>query len=159
MWKYGGNYLTTLAPSLDISQKPANRLIIKNKSVFPLATELFSEYDVQITCEGQRHLGAVVGDWSFRENYISDKVQKWVKDINSLAEIAIEEPQAAYSAYIKSICYRWAFVQGTVLKTSHLFAPLEERIRQTFIPAVIGRKVSDHERTILSLPVRYGDLV
>ena len=36
--------------------------------------------------------------------------------------------------------------------------PLEKCLREEFIPAVIGRKVSDLEREVLSLPVRYGGL-
>ena len=41
---------------------------------------------------------------------------------------------------------------------SHLFSPLEDCIRNTFIPALIGRQVSDTERKMLSLPVRFGGL-
>ena len=40
----------------------------------------------------------------------------------------------------------------------HYFGPLEEAIREKLIPAIIGRKVSDVERKLLSLPVRMGGL-
>ena len=39
-----------------------------------------------------------------------------------------------------------------------MFEPLEMRIRDQLIPALIGRKVSDVERRILALPVRYGGM-
>ena len=60
--------------------------------------------------------------------------------------------------YTKSICHRWVFVQRTIPNISDLFIPLEECIRQVLIPAIVGRKVSDAERMILSLPVRFGGL-
>ena len=53
---------------------------------------------------------------------------------------------------------RWSFVQRTISNISQLFQPLEEVIRDTFIPAVIGRKVSDVERRMLALPVRFGGI-
>ena len=90
--------------------------------------------------------------------YVNEKIKRWMKDVGSLAKIASEEPQAALSAYTKAICHRWAFVQRTIPSISHLFGPLEECIRQKFIPAIIGRNVSDNERELLSLPVRLGGL-
>ena len=39
-----------------------------------------------------------------------------------------------------------------------IFKPLEDCIRNTLIPAIIGRPISDLERRILSLPVRFGGL-
>ena len=95
---------------------------------------------------------------SFQEDYVRNKVDTWVKDIKSLAEIAIEEPQAALSAFTKGICHRWKFIQRTIPNTSHLFAPLEHCIRHTLIPSIIGREISDLERKMFTLPVRFGGL-
>ena len=36
--------------------------------------------------------------------------------------------------------------------------PLENEIRRTLIPALVGRQVSDEERQITALPVRFGGL-
>ena len=56
------------------------------------------------------------------------------------------------------MCMRWSFLQRTIPDTKQYFLPLEEIIREKFIPAVIGRAVTDLERRILSLPVRMGGL-
>lgn len=40
--------------------------------------------------------------------------------------------------------------------TGHLFQPLENVIREQLIPALVGRSVSDIERRILALPVRFA---
>ena len=53
---------------------------------------------------------------------------------------------------------RWCFVQRTISDIGHLFEPLEDAIRDKFIPAVVGRTVSDIERRILALPVRFGGM-
>ena len=133
-------------------------LIIKDHSLLDLASELFAGTGVQITLQGQRHLGATIGNENFKNIYVSKKVEKWVKDVNDLAKIAVDEPQVGLSAYTKSICHRWTFVQRTISDTSSLFTPLENCLRESFIPSIIGRQVSDLERKIISLPVRYGGL-
>ena len=113
---------------------------------------------ITIGLEGERHLGAVVGNSDFKKKYVQNKIEKWIQDINQLSEIAVNEPQLALCAYTKAMCMRWSFVQRTISNISQLFQPLEEVIRDTFIPAVIGRKVSDVERRMLALPVRFGGI-
>ena len=103
-------------------------------------------------------MGAAIGSAAFRDGYVSKKVAKWVQDINELTDIAKDEPQAALSSYTKAISHRWTYVQRTIPNISRLFAPLEEAIRENFIPALIGRKISDLERRILALPVRLGGI-
>ena len=53
---------------------------------------------------------------------------------------------------------RWCFLQRTIPNTKEYFVPLEDVIREKLIPAIIGRKVTDVERKIISLPVRMGGL-
>ena len=50
------------------------------------------------------------------------------------------------------------YVQRTISGISHLFHPLETAIRNTFIPAILGRPVSDIDRIRLALPLRHGGL-
>ena len=44
-------------------------LIVKNKDTQLQAQELFSEYGIEITTEGNRHLGAVIGTKEFKNEY------------------------------------------------------------------------------------------
>ena len=122
------------------------------------AEEIFRGSGVQITIEGERHMGAVIGSETCKENYVKNKVQKWIADVEELAKIAGDEPQLVYASYTKAISHRWTYVQRTIPNIDHLFAPLEETIRDKLIPALIGRKVSDTERRILAMPVRYGGM-
>ena len=94
----------------------------------------------------------------FKTKFIQNKVDKWLKDIDELAQIAKEEPQAALSAYNTGLSQRWTFVQRTMHGIDALFEPLEQTIRNTPIPALCGRPVSDLERSLLALPYRHGGL-
>ena len=95
-------------------------------------------------------MGAVIGSLDCKEEYVRKKIDNWVRDTEQLADIAQDEPQAALSAFTKALCMRWSFVQRTISGISHLFEPLEE--------AIVGRKVSNIERKILALPVRFGGI-
>ena len=67
-------------------------LIVKDPSNLPKAQKMFNPMNdsngVQITVKGNRHLGAVLGTTEFREEYVSNKVSKWVEDVKNLALIA-----------------------------------------------------------------------
>ena len=74
-------------------------------------------------------IASVIGTESFREQYIKNKVQGWVKDLQSLLRYEQEDPQAAYSAFTKGISSRWTHFQRIVPDASELFEPLENAIR------------------------------
>ncbi|MCP4460821.1 MAG: hypothetical protein GY816_22780, partial [Cytophagales bacterium] len=112
----------------------------------------------KITCEGERHLGAVVGSKEFKTKYVQEKVEKWVADIEELAQIAIDEPQLAYAAFTKGISHRWTYYMRTIPDISETLIPLEKKISEVFIPALLGRSISPLERDILELPVRLGGM-
>ena len=133
-------------------------LILKDKSLLPAARFLFGDTGIEITCDGERHLGAVIGGKDARESYVKKKVEKWVKDLEELSEIALDEPQTALSGFTKALCHRWTFVMRTIQDTKELFIPLENCIREKFIPSIIGRCVSDLHRRMFALPVRFGGL-
>ncbi|KAL5266795.1 hypothetical protein ACHWQZ_G003996 [Mnemiopsis leidyi] len=133
-------------------------LIVKSESMKDKANEIFGKLGIQITCRGQRHLGAIVGTQEYKEEYIREKVGEWKEDIKTLASIAKTEPQGAYSAMVFAIQHRWKFIQRTVPEISEFFEELEYEIHNTLLPALIGREISELEREIVALPVRLGGL-
>ena len=44
--------------------------------------------EVNITTEGQRHLGAVIGSQEFKDQYCREKVLGWKGELEALSEIA-----------------------------------------------------------------------
>ena len=133
-------------------------LVVKTTHAANTAKELFRGTGVEITLQGHRHLGAAIGSNHFKDDYVKGKVAKWIADVKELSELAVEEPQVALAAFTKGICHRWTFIQRTLPDISNLFAPLEECIKEQFIPAVCGCKISELQRRIFALPVRYGGL-
>ena len=82
-------------------------LIVKNQADLSRAQKMFGHLGVIVTCEGQRHLGAVVGTNEFRQAYVNKKISKWVTDVEQLTEIAFEEPQASY---LSPICPKFCLL-------------------------------------------------
>ena len=68
------------------------------------------------------------------------------------------QPHAAYTALTKGLGSRWNFLLRTVPDIADLLQPLEDAIRQSFIPALIGRQLNDEERRIFALPCRMGGM-
>jgi len=151
--------LTTYGPKFGYYPKPVKTvLLLKNQQDLERAKSIFRGTGVQFRTDGSRYLGAALGTSEFKLEYAKTKVAKWIKDIEILSSIAVEEPQLALAAFTKGICHRWSFLQRTMGGVSSLFAPLEDCIRHKLLPAIVGRSISDLERKIMSLPVRYGGL-
>ena len=106
----------------------------------------------------KKHLGAALGSEEFKQEFVSSKVDTWVSEITQLAEIAKQEPQAAYAAFTQRLRHRWTYVMRTVADISQLLHPMEEAIKTIFIPALVGQNVNEDERALISLPPRLGGL-
>ena len=85
-------------------------------------------------------------------------MEDWVSQVTKLAEFALTQPQACYSAFTFGLCHRWTYFLRTLPDISDLLEPLERALSDVFIPAVAGKTVSEVERDLLALPVRLGGL-
>ena len=62
---------------------------------------VFKDTNIKITTENHRHLGEVIGSETFKQKYFQKKIDQWIKELHVLCKIALCEPQAAYSGFIK----------------------------------------------------------
>ena len=113
--------------------------------------EAFKGTAINVTAQGQRHLGAAIGSREYVEEYVNDKVANWISEIAKLAEFAVTQPQASYAAYTFGLKHRWTYFLRTLPDIQDLLEPLESAISRVLIPAIT-------DRDILALPVRLGGL-
>ena len=90
----------------------------------------------------------------FTEEYVSKKVKIWSDEILSLPLLRlILIINSAYCAFVHGVIPKWNYAMQTIESVGSLFQPLEEVIRQHFIPALTGRDpCCKLERDLLSLP-------
>ena len=65
---------------------PKSWLIVKSDVLAVEAKKVFGD-EVNITTEGQRHLGAVIGSQEFKDQYCREKVLGWKGELEALSEI------------------------------------------------------------------------
>ena len=70
------------------------------------AKEVFGETMINITTEGQKHLGAALGSRSYLEEYVGEKVEDWVNQVTNLTAFASSQPQASYAAFTFGLRHR-----------------------------------------------------
>ena len=150
--------LERIGPGYGYFPNARKTVLIVKEQFLDVAKARFGNTGVIITTEGQRHLGAAIGSQAFREQYVTDLVEGWVKEVETLAEYAECEPQAAYAAFTFGLIHKWSYFQRTIPNTSDRYQPLEDSIRNKLIPALTGHSCSDLERELFSLPCRLGGL-
>ena len=108
---------------------------------------------------GKRHLGGSIGQDTFVQAYVTNKIAKWIVELDNLMKIAATQPHCAYAACRRSLTSRWTYLARTVPGIDDLFQPLEDALRQRFIPALTGGHCPGNtERKPLALPTRFGGL-
>ena len=122
------------------------------------AKNVFGETLINITTEGQKHLGAALGSRSYLKEYVEEKVEDWVNQVTNLADFASSQPQASYAAFTFGLRHQWTYFLRTLPDIECLLGPLERAIADSLIPALTGHTCTDTERNLLALPVRMGGL-
>ncbi|MCH2405735.1 MAG: hypothetical protein MK200_06040, partial [Nitrosopumilus sp.] len=140
-----------------IAKPSKSWLIVKDKYI-DLATFVFKNAGINITSRGKRHLGAVIGSDEFKEEYIAEKIDKWILEIEILADIALIEPHAAYAAFIHGFQHKFTFTMRTIPDISAGFKRLDDVITNKLIKNIFNRECTEIERKLFALPVRLGGL-
>ena len=117
------------------------------------ANVIFGNNKVNLTSEGTRYLGAVIGNHPYKEKHVNELVTSLNNQLRLLSKIAETETQSAYAAFVSGFKSKLTYFIRPIPDISELLLPLEHTIRQKFIPAIPGGQIcSDNEGILLSLP-------
>jgi len=121
------------------------------------AETLFGDLGIKVVT-GQRFLGGFIGDESGKDLYVRKKTEQWCDAVEKLSKQALTQPQAAFSAFTKSLQCEWAYLHRVMPDFGTHFGPLEKAIKEQFLPSLFGSEVSANERELFSLPCRIGGI-
>ena len=81
------------------------------------------------------------------------------KRVERLAEIAVSQPQAAYTVLTHGLASEWTVISRTMEEAGVNLQQVEEMVRNKVIPALTGRaQPGEVERELFALPARHGGL-
>ena len=85
---------------------------------------------------GHRYFGGFNGDADAERDWLQEKMQGWLESVKVLAGVSHKHPQSAYAGLQKSLQQDWAFVQRVTPGVGDTFGPVEEALREIFVPAL-----------------------
>ena len=147
-----------LGPSYGYYADPSKTVIIVKKEKLEEARALFRNSGVKVTTDANRYLGSALGTEASVQDMLRREVRKWSGTMKKLSDMANIQPHAAYAAFVHGIRNQWSYLMRTTPDLEDLLHPLEETIVGHFLPALIGRDVTDEVRELLALPARLGGL-
>jgi hypothetical protein len=150
--------IASLGPKIGYYAKISKSWLIVKPEFEAEAQEIFAGSGINITTEGRRHLGAVLGTEAFRENYVNSRVQEWVDELSILSDIAKTEPHSAYSAYTFGFKSKYNYLMRTVPNISHLLGPLDNAVDNLISILLQGSEFDRVQRSLFALPVKLGGL-
>ena len=104
----------------------------KKEESAALASSIFGDTNINLTTEGHRYLGSVIGSSKFVDCFVEKKVSDWVDQIIKLNSIAQSQPHAAFSAFTHGLSSKWTYFLRAILNVkNYLHQPLEDTIRLT----------------------------
>ena len=103
------------------------------------AKQVFAN-EVNITVEGKRHLGAVIGSKEYKHGYCNEKVSKWGEELHLLSQIAGTQPHAAYTVFTKYYRSKLTYFLRTIPAFEDYLDPIDEILNSELIPTLFGQE-------------------
>lgn len=145
--------------SIGYTAKPSKSWLIVKEEYYDYAVQKFTGTGIQITIEGQRHLGAVIGCPTFKVKYVTKMIDGWIDELRLLSKIAMVEPHIAYTAYIFGFQHKFTYVMRTIPDISSHLKRLDKAIEENVLKHVIHNHNFNYaDRQWYSLPSRLGGL-
>ena len=91
--------INKLGPLIGYYPKETKSWIVVKADKIEKAGDIFNGIKINITSEGHKYLGGVIGKAKYKATYTQTLVSDWVNQIKLMSEIAKSEPQAVYSAF------------------------------------------------------------
>ncbi|XP_068703853.1 uncharacterized protein, partial [Montipora foliosa] len=134
-------------------------LIVKSEEAAAEAARVFGD-EVNITIEGQRHLGAVIGSQEYKDMYCKEKVRAWKGELETLSEIAKNQPHAAYIAFTKGFKSKFTYFLRTIKSFEDYIDPVQEVIDDLLLPTFFDQTepLPDEVRQLATLTTAQGGL-
>ena len=146
-------------PKLGYHPKACKSWLVVKEEKLAEAERIFHGTEIKITTEGRKYLGGFVGIEDGAQTYVTELLNEWMSELETLTNIAKSEPQAAYSAFTAGFKHKVTYFIRTIPNLSEILKPLDEYIDNYFLPAITeGHVLNNNDRKLLSLPVRLGGL-
>ena len=146
-------------PSFGYHPKASKSWLVVKGEKYNEAVQIFEGTGINITKDGRKYLGGFVGTTEASEQYVQELLNDWVEQLQELTKIAKSEPQAAYSAFVSGFQHKMTYFIRTIPDLTNILKPLDDYLTEHFIPAITeGHILSEADRKLISLPVRYGGL-
>ena len=156
------NFLVENGPRYGYFPEPEKSHYICKGEDEAVARAAFAEFGLTINyTRGHRYLGSYLGCGTLKRDYIEAKVSRWCAGVSTLAKLAVKYPQSAFAGYSFCLENEWLYVMRCTPDIAPYFGPLEQVIREEFIPALldVGSDYITHEfREELALSVKQGGL-
>ena len=87
--------LSTIGPKYEYFPKSTKSYLIVKRNCLKDAKTIFTDTNINITADGRKHFGAVVGSDRYKVQYVEDPVDDWTAQLKLSSTIAETQPQAA----------------------------------------------------------------
>ena len=91
--------LNGMGPTIGYLSNAKKCWLITKADKEEMARKVFAGTAVNVSSQGQRHHGVVLGSTEYFEGYVNGKVEEWFSEVANLSEFAATEPQASYAAF------------------------------------------------------------
>ncbi len=108
-------HLSKIGPAFGYHVNRQKTWLITTDYLSSPAAEIFGDSSVNITTDSRPVLGSPVGKPEYITEFVSQKVQQWVGEIDKLSDIADSQPHAARFVYSK-----WSYLSRTTPNIDHL---------------------------------------
>ena len=160
----GGNFegileflkmIQEFGPKIGYHPEPSKSVLVVSPANIDRARHVFKDIPDLKIVSGHRYLGGFIGTADTQSAWVNESVEKWTEAVRSMSAVAEHYPQTTFVGMAKSLQQEWQFLQHVTNGSDLDFAPLENALRKSFLPALLQEKdISPDMRKLIGLSVK-----
>ena len=142
-------------PKIGYHPEPSKSVLMVSPANIDRARHVFKDIPDLKIVSGHRYLGGFIGTADTQSAWVNESVEKWTEAVRSMSAVAEHYPQTTFVGMAKSLQQEWQFLQRVTNGSDLDFAPLEDALRKSFLPALLQEKdISPDMRKLIGLSVK-----
>ena len=114
---------------------PTKSILVVASGKVARAEEHFQGLGIRVMT-GHRYLEGYIWDGEAERRWLKANIKGWTESVTILVWVAQKHPQSSYEGLQKSLQQEWDFVKRVTPVVEESFGPVEEAVKDTFVPAL-----------------------
>lgn len=108
--RYWWDKLSRIGPAFGYFANASKTWLVTKEEHLDRAREMFHDTNVNVICHGRLYLGTPLGSDVYMKEYVQEKINRLIGELQLLRDIAKSQPHVAYASFTHGYLHKFSYL-------------------------------------------------